>query len=148
MAFFYNNGKTEPQDGDCEVQSLWKINYLMWLLLGSPPPSGGGSSPSAAIQSGPLRGPVLDASGSITTGGVSRLVLDANPNRNYVEVQNISTGDLYVNYGAAATIESNSFKIEPGESHSLEAGFVSTDSVNIIGATTGQKYVCKHSVSS
>ena len=87
-------------------------------------------------------GSVTDISGSITNGGNSQQIAAAKSDRKYFEIQNISDTTLYVNFGAAATVDNNSWKISPGGSAAW-TNFVPTDAIHVIGATTGKKFVAK-----
>lgn len=84
-----------------------------------------------------------DGSGTITTGGTSQTVFAASESRRYLEIQNISDETMYVNFGAAATTDSNSFKIVAGGSYVNVSNFCPTTTVTIIGATTGKKFIAK-----
>jgi len=92
---------------------------------------------------GTAAGAVTDGSGSITTGGTSQQIFSANTSRRWLLVQNISNAVLYVNFGAAAVVDSNSIKLNANASYESPAGFVTTATVTVIGATTGQKFVAK-----
>lgn len=84
-----------------------------------------------------------DGSGTITTGGTSQTVFAANPNRRYFEFQNISDTDMYVNFGAAAVADSNSFKIAAGGAYVNPSNYCPTTSITVICATTGKKFITK-----
>jgi hypothetical protein len=77
-------------------------------------------------------------SGSITTGGTSQTLVAANTTRRGVYVQNISSGDLWINEigGAAAVNTAGSWKIAPGEVFSASTN----RAITIVGATTGQTF--------
>lgn len=88
-------------------------------------------------------GPMLNRSGTITTGGVSQQIMVANANREYLFVQNLSTENLFINFGAAASIGQPSMKIPPDGSFVMESKFVASDAVFIAGATTGSAFTAK-----
>lgn len=93
-----------------------------------------------------ITGTLSDRSGSITAGGTSQQVAAANEGRFYLLIQNISSGDLWVNLGVAAVQDSPSLKLLAGSSvefSSSGTGYVPEDAIHIIGATTGQKFVAK-----
>lgn len=96
-----------------------------------------------AVTTNPTRGAVTDRSGTITSGGTSQQIAAANSSRSYFEYQNISDETQYINFGAAATTDSNSFKIIAGASWSNIATFCPTGTINVIGATTGKKFIAK-----
>lgn len=85
----------------------------------------------------------VDGSTTITTGGTSQVVFAANGSRRYLEIQNISDTDMYINFGAAAVADSNSFKIAAGGSYINASNWCPQTSVTIICATTGKKFVAK-----
>jgi hypothetical protein len=89
-------------------------------------------NPTSALGTG------TDKSGSITTGGTAQQLAAANTSRRALPIQNISTGDLWVNEtgGTAAANTAGSYKIAPDQT-----AYVDTNqAVSIIGATTGQKF--------
>jgi hypothetical protein len=92
-------------------------------------------------------GPLTDRSGTIATANVSQILAAANPTRRYLFIQNLSTGPLWINFGAAATLSQPSLQIPngnvAGNPFSMERTFVATDAVNIIGGTNAQPFVCK-----
>jgi hypothetical protein len=101
--------------------------------------------PVTAISgAGTQAGALTDRSGTITVGGTAQTLAAANSVRKYLLIQNNSTGALWVNFGAAAVQGQPSIQLAAnGGSLVMEAGFVSNQSVSIIGATTGQAYSAK-----
>lgn len=77
-------------------------------------------------------------SGSITTGGTAQDVAAANTARKSLTIQNISSGDLWVNEdgGTAAADTVNSWKVPSGGIIKI----ATNEKVSIVGATTGQKF--------
>lgn len=100
--------------------------------------AGGGSSVDPVEQ-----GALTDRSGTIAVGGTSQVLAAANAARRYLFVQNISTGDLWINFGVAAVQNQPSVQLEAFAAFVMEGTFISTDSVTIIGATTGQAFTAK-----
>lgn len=90
-------------------------------------------------------GTVTDGSGAIGTGGVSQTVFAANASRKYFFYQNIDTSEAqYINFNGAATVDSNSLRIDPLASLTMTAGdFVSTDAITCISATIAKKFIAK-----
>lgn len=88
-------------------------------------------------------GTLTDRSGTITLGGTSQTLMAANASRKYLLVQNVSTGDLWFNFGVAAVINQPSIRLSTGDSFVMESNFISTQAINIIGATTGQAFSSK-----
>ena len=97
---------------------------------------------AGAIPSGNL----VDGSGSIATGGTAQQVFAGNTGRQYLLIQNVSSGDLWVNFGTAAVASQPSIKIVANGSVEFSAGgtgVVPTGTVSIIGATLGQAFTAK-----
>lgn len=95
-----------------------------------------------AIGSGALG----DGSGTITAGGTSQEVFPADTGRQYLLIQNVSAGDLWINFGIAAVVSQPSIKLAAGAAIEFSAagtGVVPTSTINIIGATTGQAFTAK-----
>lgn len=86
---------------------------------------------------------LTDRSGTISNGGTSQEVMGANANRTYLLVQNVSAGDLWINFGVAAVANQSSIKLAPGAAFVMEDNAVEVRAVNVIGATTGQAYTAK-----
>jgi hypothetical protein len=103
-----------------------------------------GSGSSGAVTISPSAGAVSDAdAGTIVTGGVSQQMFAANASRRYFFFENVSSGDLWINFGAAATISQPSIKVVPNGSFVMESIFISNQAVNVIGATAGQAFTAK-----
>lgn len=93
---------------------------------------------------------MTNLSGTITVGGTAQILSPARPDRQGLIIENLSNGDLWVNFlGTNATIggTSGSIKLESGtyyeapfynRSNQIFAG--NDPSVSIIGATTGQTF--------
>jgi hypothetical protein len=95
-------------------------------------------------MAGPFATTTIDRSGTIATGGASQLLMPANPQRSYLFVQNLSTGDLWINFGTAAVASQPSIRIPANPaSFVMEASYVSKEAVNIIGATSAAAFVAK-----
>lgn len=80
---------------------------------------------------------------SITSGGASQQVFASNASAKIRKVQNLSTGDLYLNWNGSATIDNNSFKLLPNAEYESPPHAIDQRALNIIGATTGQKFAAK-----
>ncbi len=96
-----------------------------------------------AVGGGTVKSAATDASSSIASGGVSQQAFAANATRTWLFVQNISTAVLYINFGAAATVDTNSIKLNANANYENPPQFCPNGTVTIIGGTTGQKYVAK-----
>jgi hypothetical protein len=90
-----------------------------------------------------------DRSGTITAGGTAQQIMAAPAeadDREYLVIQNVSSGDLWVNFGVVAVQSQPSIKLIPGASLELSYagnGYCPSQFVSIIGATTGQAFVAK-----
>lgn len=107
------------------------------------PPIPAGASLIGSVTSLPTNSALTDVSGNITTASVSQQVVAANASRKYLFIQNNSAGALGINFTGAATLGQGSIQLAAGASFVMESGFVSTEAVNIIGATAGQVYTAK-----
>lgn len=91
----------------------------------------------------PTTNSLVDKSGTITTGGTSQTLSTAK-SRHYLFIQNQSSANLYINFTTAAVATGQpSIMIPPQGSFVQEGLFVSSEQVNIIGATTGQAFAAK-----
>lgn len=88
-------------------------------------------------------GPLADRSGAIASAAAAQDVAAANPNRRYLLVQNASSGDLWVDLGADAVLDSPSIVLGPRDALVFESGLIPTDRVSVRGATAGQKFTAK-----
>lgn len=88
------------------------------------------------------RGSLIDRSGSIITAGVSQQIAPANLNRNFFMFQNLSVNNIHINFGAAATTGSNSYRITENGSISFEF-FVPVDFITVISPTAGSLFTAK-----
>jgi hypothetical protein len=80
----------------------------------------------------------LVISGTIAAGGTAQVAIIATPGLNYLEIQNISSSPLWLNFGADAQ-EGLLFKILPDGSWHSE-NWLPNSFVSIFGTTAGQKY--------
>jgi hypothetical protein len=80
-------------------------------------------------------------SGTITTGGTSQTLMAANATRHGWSVQNLSTGDLWINlHGGTASAAQPCRRIAAGDMYVTQVGEANGNQLNIFGATTGQAY--------
>lgn len=91
----------------------------------------------------PSNGDFTDRSGTVTVGGTAQQLAPANTSRKYLFIQNNSSGDLWINFGANATTAQPSVKVEAGANFFWESSFVPSSSISVIGATTGQTFTAK-----
>ncbi|MGL6296764.1 MAG: hypothetical protein ACRC3K_10220 [Plesiomonas sp.] len=79
---------------------------------------------------------------TITTGGASQVIAPANPARQKFVIRNISSADIWFNYGTAAGANIGQ-KLAAGESWTEPPGVCDVQSINVWGATTGQQFSFK-----
>lgn len=123
-------------------------NALGSVTIGGSLPTGSNTIGTVNISGGtisavPADVALTDGSGTITTGGTSQQIFAANSTRNYLFVQNLSSADEYINFGSAATTGAGSIKLISGASFVMESNTITNQTVNIIGATTGQSFTAK-----
>lgn len=77
-------------------------------------------------------------SGSITTGGTAQQLAPSNTSRAGLDIQNISSGDLWINEtgGTAAVDTAGSWKVPAGQFFSV----ATNRAISVLGATTGQSW--------
>lgn len=87
----------------------------------------------------------INASGTISTGGASQVVLGANPGRQVLHIQNPidAPGTLYVNTtgGAASSSAKNCFELGPGGALEFENSKCPTNQISVTAVTTGHAYI-------
>lgn len=83
----------------------------------------------------PTQGILTDNSNSVPTS--SSQLMAANPQRKYLLLQNPGTVTVWFNFTNAATLTQPSYQLPAGGSFVQEANFVTTESVNVIAASTG-----------
>jgi hypothetical protein len=84
-------------------------------------------------------GQAVTVSSTITTGGTAQIAIAANPARKNFEIQNLSSGDLFISIGSTASA-TNGFLLPTKGMYSEPAGYSSNVAISIFGATTGQLY--------
>ena len=87
----------------------------------------------------------LDASGTITAGGVAQSLLVLDQDRHYLFIQNVGTGDMWINYTTTAILGQPSVRIPQNAELVEEGNFVSGEAISIIAADTGHPFTCKTS---
>jgi hypothetical protein len=80
-----------------------------------------------------------NVNGTITAGGTAQLLLAANNSRKGFEIQNLSSADLWLNFGGTAAVNSG-FKLPANSTYTPPSNFISTAAISIFGATTGQQF--------
>lgn len=95
-------------------------------------------------MSAPMLGPVIDRSGTITTGGTAQVAASARAYRRYLLIQNTDNAEaLWFNFTTTAVQDSPSIKLVANGSFVMESGFISTEAISVIAATTGHKFTIK-----
>lgn len=91
------------------------------------------------------RGPTIDRSGSTSaTPSTSTTLANANVNRNYILIQNLSsTAPIYINFTSAASATVGSFYIAPLGSYVAESGFIPTEAITVLSASASISYIAK-----
>jgi len=85
---------------------------------------------------------MANISGTITLGGTAQSLAAANPTRRGCVVQNLSTGDLWINDQGTAAASQPSIKVPAGGQYVCGSGggFAPGQALSIFGATTAQAY--------
>lgn len=113
-------------------------------------------TPTVALQSGSKVGitgtvttvtysaSIQDASGSIQAASTSQTVVGSAQTRAYLFFQNISTADMWLDFGGALMSVGHGIYVPPNGSLVYENSFVPNDQLNVISATQGAAYTCKY----
>ncbi len=89
-------------------------------------------------------GTLTDRSGTITAGGTAQTLAAANAARRYLLVENLDPAeDLWINFTTTAAAAHPSLLIPPRGGFVMDAGFVSTELVSVIAATTSHAFTAK-----
>lgn len=84
--------------------------------------------------------PYTNRGGSMTLGGTSQVLMAANPDRRGLLFQNISDENMYIGVGVAATQDTPSIIVGPGQN--WEPMIPPNQALNVVSATTGKKFTC------
>jgi hypothetical protein len=96
---------------------------------------------ATGAAAGPALGAYTERSTTITLGGTAQVGMAALATRKAWVLQNIGSADLWISFVETAQADNpGSMRIAPGASAFSSGGFVSTQALSIIGATTGQKF--------
>ncbi len=90
-----------------------------------------------------VRSTSVSRSGTITAGGTAQQLAPVNAARRGLVIQNQSSGDLFMNGLAAATLDGNSLKVPAGFTYETPPHHAGTGAVSVIGATTGQAFYAR-----
>lgn len=92
----------------------------------------------------PATGPVIDGSAALTTGNTSEVARAKNPDRKWLYIGAVDD-DFWVDFDKAAVKDIPSIKVANGTALVFTT-WIPQGAVNIIGATTGKKYIVKEGV--
>lgn len=95
------------------------------------------------VRTGAQRVTMTDRSGTIATGGGSQALMPANGSREGFFVQNLSSGDLFINDLGAASASLPSVRVPAGMLYESQPRAVTTAAIAIFGATTGQAFAAR-----
>jgi hypothetical protein len=94
------------------------------------------------VTSLPQTGNVTEASTkTITTGGTHQQVFAANADRKFLLIQNVSDTDMNLGIGYNPTASTGIFLSKSGGGVVFESGFIPTQEIRILCATTGKAFV-------
>jgi hypothetical protein len=112
-------------------------------VLSSALPTGAATEATLLARVPSVQGTLTNRSGTITLGGTAQTLAAVNATRRYLFIQNLSVGDLWLNFTTTAVAAQPSIKLAAGDSFVMEGSFVSTELVSVFGATTGQAWAAK-----
>lgn len=103
------------------------------------------ASDQTAIPIKPTNGTLTDRSGATSgTPSTSTQVAAANATRKYFILQNLDTTNaVWINFTTAAAATQPSIKLNPLDVFVMEAGFVSTEAINILSAVASVNFSAK-----
>ena len=91
----------------------------------------------------PVHQPLINRSGSITTGGTAQDVYGpADAPKYYVHFRNISDTDMTIDFDAVAVAD-RGILVKAGEAFEPPAGIMFKGKLSVLCASTGKKFVCK-----
>jgi len=97
---------------------------------------------SGSVTALPQTGNVTEASTkTITTGGTHQQVFASNANRKFLLVQNVSDTDMNLGIGYNPSATTGIFLAKSGSGIVFESGFIPTQEIRILCATTGKAFV-------
>jgi hypothetical protein len=89
-----------------------------------------------------IQGSLSDHSGTIITDSTAQQAAAANASRRFLLLQNVSTADLWFDFGVNAVLSQPSIKLAAGEKM-IFTEFVPTDFISVIGGTAAQGFTVK-----
>lgn len=105
---------------------------------------GNGSSQTVSTLDTLINGTTkTDRSGTVTSGGTQQTLMALNASRRGFEVQNQSTGDLWISELGNAAATQPSIWLPPGAYYVPPDAGVPTAAISIFGATTGQAFAAR-----
>ena len=104
--------------------------------------NGGSVTVDGTVTALPQTGNVTEASTkTITTGGTHQQVFASNSSRKFLLVQNVSDTDMNLGIGYNPTASTGIFLAKSGSGIVFESGFIPTQEIRILCATTGKAFV-------
>ena len=85
----------------------------------------------------------INRGGTIAAGGAAQTLMAANLVRRGFELQNLSTGDLWISEFGDAAASQPSKRIAAGALYETPAHACPTAAISIFGATTGQAFAAR-----
>jgi hypothetical protein len=82
----------------------------------------------------------IDKSGAIAAGGTAQTAMTANGGRIGFIFQNLSTGDLWVDFTGTAVQDKPSIRVGAGDTLQASNQQCPVTAMSVIGATLGQKF--------
>lgn len=87
---------------------------------------------------------LIDRSGTITVGGTAQVLMHDNSAREGFMIQNISSGDLWINeLGGTAAASQPCIKLTSGQLYETLGSQPCPYAISIFGATTGQAFIAR-----
>jgi hypothetical protein len=85
----------------------------------------------------------IDRSGTVTSGGTAQTVSVATSLRMGFMIQNLSSGDLWLDFGATAAATQPAMKITSGSLYETPPNACPKGHISVYGATTSQAFSAK-----
>lgn len=100
----------------------------------------GSTGPQIGIPAGSVRAAMTERGSTITAGGTRQVLAAANSSRTGFAFQNLSTGDLWLRFGANAAASQPSIWVPPGSVYEMPSTGIQITAIDVFGATTGQAF--------
>ncbi len=119
--------------------------FLVWLLAGEQPSTPDGQLTAAAISAAfsASNGSPTDLSGTIVTPDTSTLLAPADTSRTWYLIQNLSSANIWINFGAAATGGEPSILLAAGQGLTSDPTFTPSSAIYGYAVTANAQYALK-----